>query len=129
VADHLRKRRLDLGLTRKAAGAQLGVGPWTYTRWESGTMDIQVRYFPAIIGFLRYNPLPEPASFGEVVSRERKGKGLRRIALAQRIGVTEGAIQRLEEDRRGVTPRIKQSVARALDLDYPCDEATKPRAH
>jgi hypothetical protein len=93
VADHLRKRRFDLKLTKVGAGRRLGIGPWRYTRWESGEMDIEAHYFPTIIAFLGYNPLPEPSSLAEAVRRERMSQGLPRRALARRLCVL-GSYQR-----------------------------------
>jgi len=125
VADHLRKRRLDLNLTKLEAGRRLGIGPWTYTRWESGEMTIEVHYYPGIISFLGYNPLPEPRSLGEAVRRERMARGLPRWALARKLGMQyEGTIQRIEQGRT-VSLRCLVEVCAALGLRHMCDE-TKP---
>jgi transcriptional regulator with XRE-family HTH domain len=116
VADHLRKRRLDLKLTKLEAGRRLGIGPWTYTRWERGEMTIEVHYYPAIIEFLDYNPLPAPKSLAEAVRRERMSQGLARWALARRLGIQyEGTIQRIEQGAV-VSPRCLAKVCSALGL-------------
>ena len=122
VADHLRKRRLELTLTKAEAGRRLGIGPWTYTRWESGKMTIEVHYYPRIIGFLGYNPLPEPSSIAEAVRRARMSQGLPRWALARRLGIQyEGTIQRIEQGDP-VSPRCLARVCRALGLSRPYGE-------
>jgi len=122
VADHLRKRRLDLKLTKLDAGRHLGIGPWTYARWESGAMTIEVHYYPRIIAFLGYNPLPEPASLAEAVRRERKSQGLARSALARRLGIRyEGTIQRIEEGCV-VSSNYLSRVCAALGLPWPYQE-------
>ena len=116
VSDHLRKRRLDLRLTKLEAGRHLGIGPWTYSRWESGETTIEVHYYPRIIAFLGYNPLPEPRSLAEAVRRERMARGLPRSALARRLGVQyEGTIQRIEQGA-GVSRRCLAKVCSALGL-------------
>jgi transcriptional regulator with XRE-family HTH domain len=116
VADHLRKRRLDLKLTKLEAGRRLGIGPWTYTRWERSEITIEVHYYPRIISFLGYNPLPEPASFEEAVLRERTSRGLGRLALASLIGVAETTIARAETDSAWMVKRTKCLIARALNI-------------
>ena len=117
MADHLRKRRLDLRLTKIEAGRRLGIGPWTYTRWESGEMAIQTHYYPRIIALLGYNPLPKPTSIGRAVHRARVSRGLSRAALARLIGIQyEGTIQRIEEDR-AVNAKSLSKVCIALGLN------------
>jgi len=79
-------------------------------------MLVQVRYYPRIIRFLGYNPLPEPRTLGEAVRRERLSRGLSRATLAGMIGIQfQGSIQRLEEDRP-VSPRVVRRTCAALDL-------------
>ena len=109
VADHLRKRRLDLGLTRREAGERLGIGPWTYGRWEGGERTVRVRYYPAIIRFLDYDPLPEPRSLAEAIRYERMRRGLSRVEVARLAGVTEPTIERLEKDNSQALRRSKQA--------------------
>ena len=124
VADHLRKRRLDLKLTKLETGRRLGIGPWTYTRWESAEMTIEVHYYPRIIAFLGYNPLPAPTSLAEAVRRERMTRGLPRRALARRLGIQyEGTIQRIEEGAR-VSSRCLAKVCRALGISQLYNEQT-----
>ena len=118
VADHLRKRRLDLRFTKREAGRRLGIGPWTYTRWESGGMTIEVHDYPRIIAFLGYNPLPEPRSIAEAVRRERMSQGLPRWTLARRLGIQyEGTIQRIEQGDQ-VSTRCLAKVCRSLGLSH-----------
>jgi transcriptional regulator with XRE-family HTH domain len=118
VADHLRRMRLDLKLTKLEAGRLLGIGPWTYTRWESGGMTIEVHYDPRIIAFLGYNPLPEPTCLADAVRRERMSRGLPRRALARRLGIQyEGTIHRIEEGRR-VSEKCLSKVCAALGLNH-----------
>ena len=103
-------------LTKIEAGRRLGIGPWTYTRWETGGMTIEVHYYPDIISFIGYNPLPEPTSLAEAVRRERMSQGLPRWALARKLGIQyEGTIQRIEQGD-AVSPKCLARVCRALGL-------------
>ena len=79
-------------------------------------MTIEVHYYPAIIAFLGYNPLPEPRSLAEAVRRARMSQGLPRWALARMLGIQyEGTIQRIEKGAR-VSQKCLAKVCRALGL-------------
>jgi hypothetical protein len=79
-------------------------------------MTIEVHYYPGIIAFLGYNPLPEATSLAEAVRRERMSRGLPRWALARSLGIQyEGTIQRIEQGAQ-VSPRCLEMVCRALGL-------------
>src|SRR2546427_993871 len=78
IADHLRKRRLDLGLTQKDAAAQLGVDPDTVRNWEQARTEVEVRFYPVLIQFLGYDPLPEARTRGQAIRRARLNQGLSR---------------------------------------------------
>jgi DNA-binding XRE family transcriptional regulator len=56
LGDHLKKRRLDLGLLKREVAAVLGVCPETITLWEENQTTIEVRYIPRIMDFLGYCP-------------------------------------------------------------------------
>lgn len=57
LGDHIRARRLDLKLFQKQVADQIGVHEMTITLWEGNATIPEVRYMPAIIQFLGYNPL------------------------------------------------------------------------
>jgi transcriptional regulator with XRE-family HTH domain len=59
LGDHLRKRRLDLGLLQKDVADQLGVDTASIGNWESNETQPMVHCLPAILAFLGDNPLPE----------------------------------------------------------------------
>jgi DNA-binding transcriptional regulator YiaG len=39
LGEHIKKRRLELGLTQGEASAQIGVSPWNILNWETGHCD------------------------------------------------------------------------------------------
>src|ERR1043165_4128731 len=87
LGDHVRKKRLDDALTRKAAAKVIGADEASLKNWEDGRTRIEVRYYPSIIRFLGYNPLPVPKTRGEAVRRERLTRGIARKKLAELAGV------------------------------------------
>ena len=63
LGDHIRARRLDRGLGQRDVARLIGVSTSTINGWETVGREPEVRYLPAIIAFLGYNPEPEPTSF------------------------------------------------------------------
>ncbi len=60
MGDHLRKRRLDLGLSQKDVALRLEVDQGKIWRWENNKTSPAMRDLSRIIAFLGYNPYPEP---------------------------------------------------------------------
>ncbi len=55
LGDHLRRRRMELGLFQKDVATRLGVTASTIWNWEHG-WTIRKRFIPRIVAFLGYNP-------------------------------------------------------------------------
>ena len=117
MGDHLHKRRLDLGLDQKQAAAQLGVDPESLRNWETGRMEPACRFYPALLDFLGYNPLPEGQTRGQRIFRMRVTKGWSRKALAKIAGVDEATVSRLEDNRPGMATRAVQALLAALGAE------------
>jgi transcriptional regulator with XRE-family HTH domain len=56
LADALRKRRIDLGLTLPEAALRFGVAMVTFAHWESGRFQPPVTRQQQITSFLGYDP-------------------------------------------------------------------------
>ncbi|TYO98443.1 hypothetical protein EDC39_10642 [Geothermobacter ehrlichii] len=59
LGEHLRRKRIELGLKQKDLAARLGGTASTVWSWEHG-WKIGKRYYPKVIDFLGYRPAPEP---------------------------------------------------------------------
>jgi DNA-binding XRE family transcriptional regulator len=85
--DHLRARRLDLGLLQKQAAERIGVDETSVYNWESNRVQPAVRFIAGIIRFLGYCPytpgLPAPKWLKLV--RQSLGHSQERMAGALRI--------------------------------------------
>ncbi len=99
LGDHIRARRLDRGLGQRDVARLIGVSTSTISGWETVGREPEVRYLPAIIEFLGYNPEPEPSSFGERVAWHRQRHGLARKRLAPILGVDPASVNKVEVDR------------------------------
>jgi len=109
------KRRADLKLTRKAAAGCLGIDEGTVKNWECGRTRPDVRFYPAVISFLGYNPLPEPESAGAAIVRARTERGHSRKRLGEMAGVDEATVGRLEQEKTGTT---RQSADQVFSAAY-----------
>ena len=81
IGDHIRARRLDLGLHQREVAIQMGVCPETIRNWELGWRQPAIRSLPAIVRFLGYSPLPQGKSLGEQIMAYRKLRGISRERL------------------------------------------------
>jgi transcriptional regulator with XRE-family HTH domain len=88
LGDHLRARRLDLKLLQKQVADQIGVHELAITGWEGNASIPEVRYMPAIIQFLGYNPLTAASSLPECLVTARRALGLSQRKMAAKLGVS-----------------------------------------
>ena len=78
--DHLRKKRLDLGLLQKDVAQILQVNPDTICNWENNHTRPALVYLPKIIDFLGYAPYFGPCHcLGEKMVRYREFLGLSQV--------------------------------------------------
>ena len=96
LGEHLRQRRHVLGLLQREAATQLGIRHHTVTEWERDHKTPEIRFWPAIIAFLGYDPHPEPRTLGERLRARRRALGLSIAEAAQRLGVDEGTFGKWE---------------------------------
>ncbi len=81
LGDHLRKRRLDLGLLQKEVAEQLGVGKTSIFNWERNRTTPALWLIPKVIRFLGYTPYPPGGSLAERIRKYRKTN---RLSLERR---------------------------------------------
>jgi len=99
VGDHIKKRRLELGLFQSQAAELLDVCEATVKNWEKGHRDIPIRSYPAILTFLGYDPLPEPQTLAEQLQAIRRRMGWKVRTAAKSIGVDESTWRQWEAGR------------------------------
>lgn len=109
LGDHIRARRLDLKLLQKQVADRIGVHELTITSWEGNATIPEVRYLPAIIQFLGYNPLPAASSLAERLATARRALGLSQRKMARELGVDPATLMGWEAGRH-------QPTGKSLDL-------------
>ena len=94
LGQHLKKRRLELGLLQREVARQLKVNPFTYLTWEKDRKIPWDRYAPAIAAFLGYDPNPSPVTLPERLRARRRALGLSRKAAARLLGIDDATLSR-----------------------------------
>lgn len=85
LGDHLRRRRLELGLYQKDVAVHIGVTASTIWNWEHN-WTIDLRYIPRVIAFLGYNPIPCPDDVIERLAWYKRVNGLNLEKLGEEMG-------------------------------------------
>jgi transcriptional regulator with XRE-family HTH domain len=116
LGDHIRKRRLDLNLLQKQVADQIGVHEMTITGWEGNATIPEVRYMPAIIQFLGYNPLSTASSFPERLAAARMALGLSQRKMAAKLGVDPATLMGWEAGRHQPTGKSLDLIGRVLQI-------------
>lgn len=88
----------------------MAVDPDSVRNWEAGRTSMDIRYYPRLLAFLGYNPVPLARSLGESIRCERMTRGLSRRRLALVAGVDGATVKRIEEDASGVSSGCRSTV-------------------
>ncbi|MBI4485001.1 MAG: helix-turn-helix transcriptional regulator [Acidobacteria bacterium] len=108
LGDHLRRRRLDLGLLQREVAEQIGVDITTITNCELGHTTPALCWLPQVIRLLGYDPQPEAESIGHALKRYRRELGMSQKNLAARINVDPSTLAKWER----ATAPTQHGVAR-----------------
>jgi transcriptional regulator with XRE-family HTH domain len=110
VGDHIRRKRLDLKMLQREVAERIGVGETSVFTWEANASQPDLKYMPAVIRFLGYNPLPPATGWGGRLGRHRTSLGMTREEAAKRLGVDPGTLAKWE---RGESEPASGSLERA----------------
>jgi transcriptional regulator with XRE-family HTH domain len=100
IGDHLRKRRLDLGLLQREVAERLGVDHCTITNWELNRTTPALRFLPGIVRLLGYAVWDPGTSIGGRLLALRRERGLSQTAFARILGVDPSTLSRWERNLR-----------------------------
>jgi transcriptional regulator with XRE-family HTH domain len=129
IGDHIRKRRLDLGLDQKTIGQRIGVCCLTITGWEKGHTEPKVRHLRDTCEFLGYDPRPEPGSLPERLVWYREGKGWSQERMAKLFRVDETSVSGWERGEHAPTRKSMEKIKTALagrDRPNICRRSSRP---
>ena len=114
---HLKKRRLELGLWQRDLRVRFKLEKETYANWEKDRCKPAMKHWPKIIEFLGRDPNPEPSTLGERLLAHRRHRGLSRKALATALSVDEGTLWRWEIDMRKPESKKHVDAIQRLELN------------
>jgi DNA-binding transcriptional regulator YiaG len=100
IGDHIKKKRLELGLTQKDVAVLLNLGEDTITYWENHRAVPMINHYPLVIKFLGYNPCEvEDNSLVSKLVQFRKIQGLSCKKLGKLLSVDASTIRSWELDK------------------------------
>jgi site-specific DNA recombinase len=115
VGDHIRRKRLAAKLLQKDVAERIGVDKGLINNWECNHSSPHIRFIPAVIRFLGYNPLPVAKNWAERLVRHRTTLGFSQNEAARRIGVDPSTLARWERGEREPAGALAKPAQRFLD--------------
>ena len=109
VGDHIRKARLDRGLSQPELARIMNITVASLTNWEVHHKIPTVNMWPRIISFLGYYPEEDDGSLRFQLVKYRRSTGLRRTEAAELIGIDEQTLGRIENEA-GKNPPFAKTV-------------------
>ena len=100
LGQHLRKRRLELGLKQIGLRVRFKLDKETYANWENDRCFPATKHWPKALAFLGYDPMPATQTLGAKLLAFRRQSGMSRKALANLIGADEATVWRWESGER-----------------------------
>jgi transcriptional regulator with XRE-family HTH domain len=97
---------------QKQIAERIGASEEVISYWERGRRTPTIRWMPAIIEFLGYDPAPEPQTLAEKLVRCRERLGLAKYQIAERLGVDVGTYSRWESGTKAPT-RVHRKLVEA----------------
>jgi len=105
--DHIKTRRLDLKLTKRALSLKFNVSDITIYLWEKNKVKPSLAQIPKIIEFLGRNPFEEePENLGDRIREYRRIHGLTQKQLAAQLGVDQTTLAGWERKEHQLTRRL-----------------------
>jgi transcriptional regulator with XRE-family HTH domain len=93
LGEHIRKARQDRGLYHKDVANAVGVSICSVNNWVNGHGEPEIRFVPAIIKFLGYNPRPIPTGTLEKLAWYKWSQGLNYEDLGKRMQIHPEQLQ------------------------------------
>lgn len=116
LGDHLRKVRLDRGLSQSEVAKILQVTTDSVTGWELNRHEPPARLAKRIIEFIGYVPFDAyEQSIGRQLYLARLISGMTQRQVAKKIGCDPSSVRYIELDRRRLQYRLRQSVTEFVE--------------
>jgi transcriptional regulator with XRE-family HTH domain len=116
IGEHLKARRFDLKLHQRQVAAKLRVDTSTVLNWEKGKGKPAVSAWPAILGFLGYDPRLPPTTLPERLKATRKGLGWSIKKAARALHVDPSTVGDWERGRTVLFLEHRRRLAAFLGI-------------
>jgi len=112
IGDHLKKRRLELGLLQRDVAERIGVTKCTIQYWENNRVAPAVRFIPRISEFLGYDPGADAhsSSLAEQLKNQRRKLGLSQKKLASLLGIDQSSVAGWETEKHKPTKKSLKHI-------------------
>lgn len=117
IGDHIRVKRIDLGLQIKELARQLRANEGSVASWEIGRRQPCIRNMPALLKFLGHDPRPQADGIGGQLRRKRTALGLSLRAAAKEMQIDPSTLARWESGSRQPTGKYMTNVYRFLGIE------------
>ena len=107
---------MDLKLLQRQVANLIGVDEATITNRERNAAVPTVRYMPAIIRLLGYDPLPRAVSLPERLVSARKRLGLSQRKMAEQLGVDPCTLRNWESGQHHPTEDSLKLIMKFLQI-------------
>ena len=117
IGEHVKKKRLQLGLTQGQVAKRLSVCSASVTNWENG--DNQPADAPTlqrIIRLLGYDPVPIRTTIPDLLRAKRRELGMGQREFAAYLGVDPSTIMLWEQGGTILPHRYRHRIASLLGL-------------
>lgn len=115
IADHLKKRRMDLGLFQEDVAIIIGVSTDCITYWENERSLPQIHFMPKIVEFLGYNPASiESSTLSGKVKNYRMLHGLSHKKMGEKLGVNGSTIGAWEKGKNLPKPKTMRRLFKLI---------------
>ena len=116
IGEHIRKRRLDLGLLQIEVAGMIGVSENTVWNWEHGT-EPELIHIPAVLAFLDYVPWECPDDPVGRLAHFKKVNGLSYVRLGSMMEKNPEQLEDWLSERINPCERNVQSIKSFLLLN------------
>ena len=106
----MKRARQIKGIGQRNAAALLGVGHFTYMKWEKDQATPYPRYYPSIIAFVGYPPFPRPKTEGDELRYARLASGMTAQQAADECGVDESTWLSFERESRATLSETRRRL-------------------
>jgi DNA-binding XRE family transcriptional regulator len=98
IGEHLSQHRAKTKELQREIAASLGITKESYHNWENGKSMPLPSYYPKLVKWLGYDPLPTPTTDGEKLKNKRLLSGLPQKQAAKEAGVDHQTFTLCEHD-------------------------------